>query len=609
MNATNNTSPNHRTIKIRTMDICEYHLWLKAIKCNNASKIKEQLENVDKITRAKLLNEPFHWKNPSNQIFLSRSGKDLSKVFKISYPWTIAAAYSSLDVMDVFLQYDINVLVRDDYGNNVVHILCYLALENEEEKVEGVYNFLLKTLKCDKLRALLFQENISGLRPLELSSALGVFSMFMSIFQTKGVYITHEVTDGLITEQWFDITEYESPILGKRELLSPVFLWKMLDKSRLECPSTKRCFTSECIKMWTEARIRCCTIPLIAWLLFRLLHGFCFYYVQMYVVSNEERSFLENIKAERKEYGNITETCIMRSVEQQLPVNNIMFYLCLAVTLFTSTQWIFKWLWRFVQFKRKKYLYRMQMPRRRKKLQVQIGFLVLTEGFLYCGTLVYMISILFKYEGDYHIPRILEEIAVHFVFTGIFMTFLEMMQVFAASALFLVGFEMILEVFIRFMFDIFILMAPYAYTLYRIVNLDQVECFEGRQSALSYFYVVFKTIFNLVNYEYLAEHVDTDELKTCLYIFHFMVVCMFAICLINYLIASAGNSVSFVWKNQQVIATIQQLHMISTVVESGWLHSCYGWWYRIAKPWFFSTQGDRIYVTQVLVAGNHYGND
>ncbi len=189
--------------------------------------------------------------------------------------------------------------------------------------------------------------------------------------------------------------------------------------------------------------------------------------------------------------------------------------------------------------------------------------------------------------------------------TGIFVAFLEIMQVSAASALFLVGFEMIIKVFLRFLFDILILMASYAFTVYRVLNINQLECFEGRESGLSYFYVIFKTILNMEDYEKLIERVNEDNLKIFLYIFHVMMVCMFAIGLLNYLIASAGNSVSFVWKNQQVIATIQQLQTISTIVESGWLRSYYGWWYRIAKPWFFPTHRDRIYVTQVLVAENN----
>ena len=591
------------------MDICEYNSWFHAIKDNDALQVKRYLQEANEKTKGKLLHGPSQWKKQVDHGFWSKSGRNLGNTFKISHPWTVGAAYCSIDVMDIFLQHNVNVEVTDIYGNNVVHILCFIALEKdekEEEELIQVYKYLVNSLKESKLESLLFQENNNGLRPLELCSVLGVFSLFQPIFQTKGVYIKHEISDGLVTEQWFDITEYESPTLATRAHLSPLLLVRLLDQSRLEHPATEKCLKSEYIQMWMKSKIRCSWFPIVIWLLLKFLHGYVFFYVETFHILYGEREYLNKLKEQNRRYDNITETCVSTSMDR-LPQQKIIFYICLGLILLSTITWITKWLWINVQWKRRKFDNVMQMPRRQKTLQVQIGFLVLAESYLFCGGFIYVVIMFAKFVGDVYIPRSLEEIIVHLITTGIAVSLLQMTQIFASSVLFLVGIEKILNVLMTFMLSILIFMAPHVMTLHRIMSLQQAECFEGRRQTYDYLYVSFKTILNMVSYEDLADQVPERDLKFTLYMQHVVFVCVFSISLINYLIATASNYLAFVWKNQHVIATIQQLSTVSSVMESGWVHLCLRWWDKIAKPKYFITKEDRIYITQVIVAGKDCG--
>ena len=76
------------------------------------------------------------------------------------------------------------------------------------------------------------QDNDKGFRPLELAANLAVFGLFRDIFETKDVYKTCQLYDGIYCKELYDVTEQNMnvPFPEEESLNLPFDCWHISTK-------------------------------------------------------------------------------------------------------------------------------------------------------------------------------------------------------------------------------------------------------------------------------------------------------------------------------------------------------------------------------------------
>ena len=121
------------------------------------------------------------------------------------------AKCASYDLIKLFLDYDIDVGMTDCNANNFIHILVTMVHLNPQ--MEADYIKTRKVLKNstpeESLRSIRMHENNHGLRPLEMTAKLESWRIFLTIFATKNIYITHTKDFIHSSEHYYNVTEYQ----------------------------------------------------------------------------------------------------------------------------------------------------------------------------------------------------------------------------------------------------------------------------------------------------------------------------------------------------------------------------------------------------------------
>ncbi len=165
----------------------EFRFWYNAILENDISKLQDILQKSTKLQRNKLLNEPFDF-DPmdSNQLSLT---KQISSRFQITYPLQLVAILGYKESFNILVDNGANIFTKDAYGNNILHLMCYIANANneEEEKLRAFYKHLLEKFPKDDMKLLLICKNNLEWNPEVTAVSLGVLGIFLDIFMSKGM--------------------------------------------------------------------------------------------------------------------------------------------------------------------------------------------------------------------------------------------------------------------------------------------------------------------------------------------------------------------------------------------------------------------------------------
>ena len=153
-------------------------LWIKTICADTTILAKDILSKVSNSQKDKLLN--------INLSFDSQPGsfhpltQRLSKHFDLRRPFHLAAVSNSIEILGLFITQGCNINVVDRFGNNVIHMLCYIEClkPDDENMLITKYRYLSEALKEEEITHLLTMRNIDNLTPLQLASALGALGIF-----------------------------------------------------------------------------------------------------------------------------------------------------------------------------------------------------------------------------------------------------------------------------------------------------------------------------------------------------------------------------------------------------------------------------------------------
>ena len=165
--------------------------------------------------------------------------------------WCLAAVFDACHVLQTMREFGVRLSESNSHQNNSLHCIIALAsIETDEFESISTVSFI-KSLATEKeYTELILAENGDGLRPLELASHLGTFSLFQFLFETSEHYVSRIREFGLFSVLYFDITDY---VLGPRTLKSPPFTMALLDKNNLNHPSLHDVYFTDPMKTWITA--------------------------------------------------------------------------------------------------------------------------------------------------------------------------------------------------------------------------------------------------------------------------------------------------------------------------------------------------------------------
>ena len=172
----------------------EYHHWYQALLDNNFNKLQDILEKSSEQQGNEFINDPFGFEFvDSNALPLT---KQISNRFDINYPLQLMAVLGFEQSFDVLVDKGANIFIQDDYGNNILHLMCYVANANsdEEENLRKFYKYLLKKLSENEINLLLAQKNGFNWNPEVTAISLGTLGIFLEFFFTKGTKYTIELS-------------------------------------------------------------------------------------------------------------------------------------------------------------------------------------------------------------------------------------------------------------------------------------------------------------------------------------------------------------------------------------------------------------------------------
>ena len=159
--------------------------WIEALKNDQSNVVREILEKSPPGARNILLNRTFIYSKYCEK-YLKYSVQACNNIME-GTKWfhflTLVVSCRAMKSLQVILggQYrDItDVFLRDDGNANIIHalILSSQSTNMEDEFIE-IYNYIMSTLDLETKKSLLFQENSTGLRPLELAVTSPQFGLF-----------------------------------------------------------------------------------------------------------------------------------------------------------------------------------------------------------------------------------------------------------------------------------------------------------------------------------------------------------------------------------------------------------------------------------------------
>lgn len=239
----------------------EFDFWLHAIVTDNYVEVERRLAAVTSHERDLLLNGRF-------QVVGNGTGCDVETRFRrvwgdvrVTRPWCLAAVCNAPRVSLMFMRYGVDVSRQDESGFNVLHCLVYFAYLNPplEEDMKDTFLYLKRIIVSRQpkaIKTLMKTENHNGLRPLEMAAHLGTMSLFLSMFETEGMYLSRHDSLGLYSLQWFNITPYESLDPGNRRHVSPLRLLSYLEDNKLKETATRLVFSSDLFQSWIASKLQ-----------------------------------------------------------------------------------------------------------------------------------------------------------------------------------------------------------------------------------------------------------------------------------------------------------------------------------------------------------------
>ena len=117
--------------------------------------------------------------------------KQIAKCFHVSHPIQMSAVYGKRNSFQILMKYGGNILIQDDFKNNILHLMCYVinGTPEREEEARMFYRWLITIVSKEHMAQLLSDKNSNDLNAETTAVALGTMGLFLDMFRTRGMYL------------------------------------------------------------------------------------------------------------------------------------------------------------------------------------------------------------------------------------------------------------------------------------------------------------------------------------------------------------------------------------------------------------------------------------
>ncbi len=546
----------------------------------------------------------------------------------------IALLRGKFNAVKVLLSHGVNMQQQDGNGWNVVHYFIAISYFDGdfEKKAVQLYKNVKNSIPDVDMTKLLLQEDLEGLRPIEMALHYGCILLFEQIINTPGYYLAKTETRGLWKYIWYDITDYENcgckPNRRDRCLL---MLLSNIDKQAALRPCQLDIIKNGMLYKWTFHKLLTNVPFILLWLSLRLVSFFMFFAILSSNLSTALRGdFIDGYIYEFFQRLNFTVTnrtqfvAAYRAIHNgsdyteeqreelyevtriaQLQVNASMcdkpdWYSAtssdgfLELTMFYIILYgIFSMLFDLIE----KIISGLKNWSKWHTCFGKEKELVVTKWYYRaCQFLFCLLSIVWGFCYAF-LPGtpITEYGVIPTGFTSVW-TILYFVQMLPAIGHFVNSIQRMLGIMFQFVFVYMLVLSPYPH-LFKFLLTGEDGCsVDGFANIGEGIYTTFKVMLNMVeftNYE--------DAAKGGSFILHIIYVFLVAILLVNFLIALLSSSVSEIVDAGDVIMMLQRLSVV-TLLERRmtWFLPVY---YKLVHRLTYKCDKGRIFIVHCQFSG------
>ena len=461
--------------------------------------------------------------------------------------WCLATIYNARNVMQVMIECSFPISLVNGHGNTFLHcIIAQASVEDEDEEEKRVSNvkFIKSLISHKEYASILLMENNDGLRPLELASHLGTFSLFQFIFDTKCVYISKLRELSFSSTEYFDITEYE---IGKRYFISPPYTMMLLDQRKMNRKSVQNTFLSEPMKTWFAAISYSNMFYIIILAFLRITNTVSFFVswmlskVHVIHFKSHEKLISNNVSTNSSEnrIQSISQAPLIVILSYNATYSIIMLLLGTIYGIYNL----------FMKCQRMKW--RLRTVSGMKDTVAFTWLYLIAQTFTLTGIFVLSVDIFYLQTSHQH-DKIFSSDGFNFMAVIVIVScvwdILYYLQLIPGLSLYVIAVQRMLNDFTAFSIVFMLFFFSYIFGFY--ILDDNAEDFTV--SA----YNTFQLMLNIVNYSG-----DTATLKILHVAFIFLTVYL----LLNILIAIFASSYEYVYTYRHILCTIQRLSVFLVI--------------------------------------------
>ena len=576
----------------------KYKWWYDAIVNDDLPTIKHHLQTSSTKEKNLLLNGRFEsFKDLDDDLDDTDDfGYDCLRELNA---FSLATAYlASEETLLELLSHGVDLSLQNTQGKNCVHIMITLALlkPETEDNMMNVYSLIQDHAPADVLKTVLFQEDEDGIRPLELASNYTTCGLFQSIFTTRGVYLTKEVTRNLCTKQYIDITDYES-VDGERYWKSPMIFFSMLDKRAVHSKHIDSLFNSEYFNEWVTKRYRKLISFILLWLFLKILLFFAYLAFDGAFLRFEERQsgFIKS-----NETSCLDQFTYVSSTTDPFTFICIVYIVisCISGLLIDGHEIILahqKWHKNHIPV----YL---ETIKGTKKFLYDYGGHRINQFLISIGILAHVITRLLRYEFDFKLSQLVSGLWYFLIVSQMVNVMVFFLQAIPRMGFYAVILQRMSSLFMWHFVSIFVIVAtPYIIAIHRLINFGQVICQDNFDSMYHTIYSTFLLTFNILDFNNIE---GSNEYLIVMYIIHIVFVLLIGVLLLNFLVALFTNYVASVLEIKHIVIPVHLLFVLGIVERR--IKTYFKWIIKRHLLKFFTSDGrGRIYVCRRVVASRN----
>ena len=495
--------------------------------------------------------------------------------------WCLAAIYNSRKVLRFLVERRVNATGGTSHGNNYLHcLIAFASMEIEEVELQAVDSakYIQSLLSDNEYKKVLMAENEKGLRPLELASHLGMFALFMSIFDSSPFYVARSMDHSFYTIQYYDITEY---ITGNRFSKSPPYTMMFLEEKSLKHSRIRDVFLEDPMKTWFSALLYSNTPIIVAWCVSRMF----------FIGAFLKALFLSAVLAENGEIGALTDVSQNQSTNTlQMTKNStdngdmnksleyLLFYTTIfsfctllydtvtcCVALFKSNRWLFE----TINGKKcaiSKAIFYERIHKLTLSMVLGVGIVTLLQKSTQ--------KIEERLYFDLHIASLTA------IFPGVW-SILFFFQLVPKINIYIFAIQNMLGKFVCFSFVFIFFFFAFSSVFY-ILAVDS--------SYKQTIYTTFELMLNIVNF-----NIDNDILRILHVTFIFIIVFI----LLNIVIAIFTSAYNDVIQNGDIISKVQMLSIVG--ITEPFMNTLFPRLHNWLCQNYLVFEKERVYVTKVVM--------